>query len=179
MKAVPPDVEPGRRGRETSAVDEPPALNPSHHSKTRNGSPSMTPEERRIDPRSSELADERNQKRPWSPSPRLVIAARVLLLVWAGFWTYFVIGASITGGATSIPYASWVLGILTGLCVCAWFRPRLGGRLLLVAGVASALFFRDGFTSLTLTVPAFILGLAFFQIGDIASVSARREDRLR
>lgn len=95
------------------------------------------------------------------------IAVKVLLLSWAGFWTFFVVASAASGGWGAVPYAARILIPLLALTVAAWFWPRLGGILLALAGVAAILYFhpRNVFTAKALftfcifPLPAIILGL--------------------
>jgi hypothetical protein len=105
-----------------------------------------------------------------TPEPPLLRALRLslrgLLLVWAGFWAWFVL--AVTFGEDPAPPA-WIplawLGSLALLVVLAWRWPKLGGLVLLAGGIWSALCFRDPGAQALLAAPAVGLGLACLALG--------------
>jgi hypothetical protein len=91
---------------------------------------------------------------------------RAALLVWAGFWSWFVI--AVTFGEEPAPPA-WIplawfaaLGALVALC---WKRPTLGGLALTLASVWAAISFAHPGARALLAAPAFVLGLGFIALG--------------
>jgi len=89
---------------------------------------------------------------------RLVL--RVLLVVWAGFWAWFVLAVSYGGKEAPPPW--WIpavgLSALTLLVVLAWKRPAAGGVALVAAGLAAAGFFQSPSALALLAAPAVLLG---------------------
>ena len=94
---------------------------------------------------------------------RIVLyAGRTILVLWAGFWTWFVIGHFFTEGFGCLPYALgfWVpFAILT---VIGWRWSRIGGATFVAAGGAATAYF--GFNA-TLVLPAIILGSLMILFG--------------
>lgn len=87
---------------------------------------------------------------------------RAGLLAWAGFWGWFaaavVIGEARGGERGGIPYAAALIVILAGLLFAAFRWPRLGGALLVAAGVGAAVFFNSAAAQMWLAAPAIVLG---------------------
>ena len=75
------------------------------------------------------------------PSPptrhRLRIIARVVLLLWVGFWLFFAIASRVGEGISGEGMTTLVMrgGVLLVLAAIAWFAPTVGGWLLLTSGV--------------------------------------------
>ena len=80
----------------------------------------------------------------------LIIAARVIGTVAAGFWVLVMVGSALGGdGGESVDEDSVVvetigvvsLALMNAAAVAvAWWRPRLGGKLLLATGLALVVF---------------------------------------
>jgi hypothetical protein len=89
-------------------------------------------------------------------------AARGGLLLWAGFWAYFVLAVGISdikdGLAGTLPVILTWLVALAALVGLAWRWPRLGGLVIIAAGVGSALYFRYPGNFVLLAGPAVLLG---------------------
>jgi len=87
---------------------------------------------------------------------------RSLLILWAGFWTWFVIAVSI---GEPPPPPLWIpvawLGGLATIVALAWRWPAVGGAVLVAAGAAAALYFPTSGARALLAVPAVALGLGF------------------
>ena len=93
----------------------------------------------------------------WQRVLRLLL--RGLLVLWAGFWAWFVVMASV-GEPPAPPWwipAAWLasLALLVALC---WKRPTLGGLVLLAAGILAAVVFDDPGARALLAAPAVALG---------------------
>ena len=87
---------------------------------------------------------------------------RALLVVWAGFWAWFVIAASL-GEPPPPPWwipTAW-LGSLAALVALCWRWPAIGGTALVVAGAWAGYVFANPWARALLAVPAIVLGLAF------------------
>lgn len=85
---------------------------------------------------------------------------RLALLGWAGFWAWFVLSVSL-GEPPAPPVwipAAW-LTALAGLVVLGWRWPRLGGLVLVAAGIGLAAVFRHPGAQALLAAPAVVLGL--------------------
>src|SRR5687768_3447814 len=83
---------------------------------------------------------------------------RGLLLVWAGFWAWFVVMVSV-GEPPAPPWwipAAWLASLAALVALC-WKRPTLGGLVLLAAGVWAAIVFPDP-GARALLAPALVLG---------------------
>lgn len=75
------------------------------------------------------------------------LLARLIVVLWAGFWILFAVGSAITGGGqTDIPASENLKGILavTGIVLfgvaaiyLAWRRPRVAGISEILIGVAT------------------------------------------
>lgn len=96
--------------------------------------------------------------------PRLFL--RALLLLWAGFWAWFVLAVSF-GEAPPPPWwipVAWLggLGGLVGLC---WRWPRFGGLVLVAAGLWAGGRFDNSSARALLAAPAIGLGLAALTLG--------------
>lgn len=102
---------------------------------------------------------------PPKASPALTIA-RVLLVLWAGFWAWFVASVGLSEGLFSSPYPATGLALLAVLVAAAWRKPVLGGLLLLAFAAFSAYLFRAGAQALLgVSLPALLLGLSFLVLG--------------
>jgi hypothetical protein len=96
---------------------------------------------------------------------------RALLVVWAGFWAWFVVMVSL-GEPPPPPWwipTAW-LGGLAALVALTWWRPAVGGVVLLAAGLWAARYFPNSQTRLLLAMPSIVLGL----VALATSWSARR-----
>jgi len=110
--------------------------------------------------------------RDWLRAVR--IGLKLILIPWAGFWTWFVLMGAIDSGWAAAPYAARILVPLLGLTVACWFWPRVSGFLLILAGIFAWSYFHHGFTQMTLAAPAIVVGLL------LAALPARvGEARLR
>jgi hypothetical protein len=103
-----------------------------------------------------------------SPANLTLWAARAGLLLWAGFWMWFNVASSPgdTGGLW------WHLSfgaILVGLGATSWFSPRVGGVLMIAAGMAAAWVFHQGAAYGLLAIPAAVIGVLL-----LVSSSSRR-----
>ncbi len=101
-------------------------------------------------------------------------ALRALLLLWAGFWAWFVLAVSL-GESPPPPVwipISWLAG-LGGLVVLGWRWPRLGGLVLLAAGIWSAAYFPHPGARALLAAPAMGIGLGCLVQGWSARGMAR------
>jgi hypothetical protein len=92
--------------------------------------------------------------RPDTPTPpaALRLVARLGLLLWAGFWTWFMVSVMASEGIALEPVA-----MLSGLCtvtVLAWFRPRLGAVALVALSAWSLWCFRNGAAIWLIALPA-------------------------
>ena len=90
------------------------------------------------------------------------MAIRMALILWAGFWTWFVVCHVITDGPGCLPYALRFCVPLAILTVIGWRCSRIGGVILAVAGIVAALYFQHNFL---LVMPAIILGLLMILFG--------------
>lgn len=110
-----------------------------------------------------------NTRVAWNHALRLV--ARALLIVWAGFWAWFVISATL-GDPEPVPWwipTAWLSSLAT-LVVLGWRWPAIGGMALVTAGVWAAWYFADPGARTLLAAPAIVLGIACWT----SSWSARR-----
>lgn len=74
------------------------------------------------------------------PSQRLFrVAARLALLAWAGFWTWFLACNAVSDWPAVQPWIG--LGIVGALTVVAWKLPRIGAGALLAFAAWAAWFF--------------------------------------
>lgn len=97
------------------------------------------------------------------PPHRLgLLALRLLLVLWAGFWAWFVVAVSL-GEEPAPPL--WIplawLGSLGALVFLCWKLPRVGGLVLAAAALWAGWFFANGWARLILAAPALVLGLGF------------------
>lgn len=75
------------------------------------------------------------------------LSARLIVVLWAGFWIFFAVGSAISGGGkTDIPASQSLKGTLTVaaivlVCVVAiylaWRRPLVAGISLILIGIAA------------------------------------------
>jgi len=89
-----------------------------------------------------------------TPTPPAVLrlVARLGLLLWAGFWTWFMVSVMASEGVALEPIA-----MLSGLCtvtVLAWFRPRLGAATLVALSAWSLWCFRNDAAIWLIALPA-------------------------
>jgi hypothetical protein len=106
------------------------------------------------------------------------LAARLILVVWAGFWIFFVVASAFGSGGKGNPMAGESLkGILTVVgvvLVCsvaifiAWRPPRVAGIVSILIGILVTGAFlsvaRPGFVLVLIALPPFLSG-ALFLIG--------------
>lgn len=96
---------------------------------------------------------------------------RGLLLVWAGFWAWFVIAVSL-GEPPAPPVwipVTWLASLALAVVLC-WRWPAFGGSVLVAAGLVSAAYFAHPGARALLAAPAVGLGLGCLAL----SVGARR-----
>ncbi len=91
----------------------------------------------------------------------LLLTARTLLILWAGFWTWFTIGDGLHHGASSLPYVGGGLLLLAALSITAWRYPGIGAGCLFVGALAAAWWFSGWPAFLLLTLPALVLAALF------------------
>lgn len=87
----------------------------------------------------------------------------IVLFLWAGFWSTFVLLEVAGEGFKS--WAHWrpavqFLALLLGPFLVTLWRPRIGSVLLILVGLYDAWFFANHFTHATLAAPAILCGLA-------------------
>ena len=97
----------------------------------------------------------------------VLLVARILLLLWAGFWTWFVVAHIVMDGWDVLPQASLILVPLLCPVVLCFIWPRVGGVALICAGIAAWLYFGGGLTSThcILALPAVLFGAVFLFLG--------------
>ena len=94
------------------------------------------------------------------------IALRGLLLVWAGFWAWFVVMVSI-GEPPAPPWwipAAWLASLVALVALC-WRWPTWGGLGLLAAGLWAGAYFANSGARTLLAAPAVALGLGCLWVG--------------
>jgi hypothetical protein len=87
-----------------------------------------------------------------------LLVARVLVLAWAGFWLWFNIASALgeRDGFTQHMVMAAVTLILAGTC---WFWPRVGGVLMVAAGIFAAWAFHNSVAFTLLSLPAATIGV--------------------
>ncbi len=84
--------------------------------------------------------------------------ARSLLIVWAGFWLWFNIASMVGERDGAQPHLALAL-ITVALAVTCWCWPRIGGVLMIAAGVFAARAFPHTAAFLLLAVPGTAIGV--------------------
>jgi len=88
---------------------------------------------------------------------------RILVLAWAVFWGWFVLmvggGEILHGTYQGVPYVATWAAALTGLTICVWRWPVLGGVLMLAAGLFAVVYFPSNGARLLLALPAGVIGV--------------------
>ena len=110
-----------------------------------------------------------------------ILSARLILVLWAGFWILFVLGSAIGGGAkTDVPAGESLKGILmavgvvlvcAGAVYAAWRPPRVAAACSIAVGILVAGAF------LSISRPEFVLALISlppFLSGGLFLVGSRR-----
>ncbi|MHC4445412.1 MAG: DUF7670 domain-containing protein [Planctomycetota bacterium] len=95
-------------------------------------------------------------------------AARTILVLWVGFWTWFVLMHLFTDGLSSLYHGSKILVPMLAAIVTTWFWPRIGGVLLIMFGIATMFYFdTKGLSSIIhpLTTPPIVCGLLIIMFG--------------
>ena len=90
--------------------------------------------------------------------------ARAALLLWSAFWLWFNI-ASMIGERTGWQHHLKLAVITLGLTVIAWFWPRIGGALLVLAAVLGASLFPNIWALTLLALPAAAVGVLLLLAG--------------
>ena len=83
---------------------------------------------------------------------------RFFLLLWAAFWLWFNIASAISeteGSRVHILFAC----ITAALTIIAWFLPRIGGVLMILAGAAAMWQFHSSAAITLLAAPGAIIGI--------------------
>lgn len=102
--------------------------------------------------------------------PRIVLyVVRGLLLLWAGFWTWFVLMTLVSEGLGGWPYALRFLGPLAATVVVAWLWPRIGGLLLMLGAAFAAWYSDNAGARILLALPAALCGVACVLAGALAT----------
>lgn len=103
--------------------------------------------------------------RPVTAGGLLRLLGRIVLLAWAGFWTWFNL-ASLLGEVADLGVGAWInhgllAAVIVAVTALAFLRPRVGGIVLLVLTVALALFFRgvEPLVALIFLAPPAVAGL--------------------
>ena len=108
-----------------------------------------------------------------SPPRRARLLLRAALLLWAGFWAWFVAAASLGEEPAPPPWIplAWfgALGLLVLLC---WKRPASGGLVLVAAASWAAWYFANGGARTWLAAPALALGVGFLALGRARGMGA-------
>src|SRR4030042_2857473 len=103
------------------------------------------------------------------------LAARLILVVWAGFWIFFVVGSAIGGGEKAdAPSGESLKGILTvvgviivcsGAIYFAWRPSRVAGISSILIGILVTGAFlsisRPEFVLVVIALPPFLSGILF------------------
>ena len=90
---------------------------------------------------------------------------RGLLLLWAGFWTWFIVMVLASEGWGGWPHGLMIAVPIWGASVAGMLAPRFGGVLLLVAGVVAFWYFPHPGARTLLAAPALALGVAAIALG--------------
>ena len=101
----------------------------------------------------------------------LKLTARCLLLIWAGFWAWFLL-MHLDEGFETVQIVVAGLALLTALVVLAFRHPLRGGIALIGGAVFSAWFFGNVYARLMLSLPALLVGVAFLVSGRRSAASA-------
>ncbi|HJP31059.1 MAG TPA: hypothetical protein QGF95_10935 [Candidatus Latescibacteria bacterium] len=94
---------------------------------------------------------------------RLLYLARGLLIVWAGFWSWFAL-VHLAEGLGALPHVAKIVVPLAGVAVLAWTRPFWGGLVLLAGALLTAWYFEHSAARFMLSLPAMLLAVMFVVI---------------
>jgi multidrug efflux pump subunit AcrB len=114
----------------------------------------------------------------------MLLSARLIVVLWAGFWIFFAVGSAIGGGGKADTSASEGLkGALTvaaivlvcaGAIYLAWRRPLVAGISEILIGIAAMGAYlsisRPGSVMLIIGLPPLLAGILFL----ISSIRRRR-----
>jgi NADH:ubiquinone oxidoreductase subunit 2 (subunit N) len=103
------------------------------------------------------------------------LSARLIVVLWAGFWIFFAVGSAIDGGGkTDIHAGESLKGILAvaaivlvcvGAIYLVWRRPLVAGISLILIGIvvtgAYVRISRPDFVLLIIGLPPFLSGILF------------------
>lgn len=108
-----------------------------------------------------------------SPPRWARLLLRAALLLWAGFWAWFVAAVSLGEEPAPPPWIplAW-FGALAGLVLLCWKRPVLGGLVLVAAALWAGWYFANGGARALLAAPALALGLGFLALGRARGTAA-------
>jgi len=106
---------------------------------------------------------------PTPPTRRILrIIARVVLLLWVGFWLFFATASRIGEGMSAEGMTTLLVrgGVLLVLAAIAWFAPAVGGWLLVASGVLLCTGFLP-FAPRALVVVRVFLGIPPILVGTL------------
>ena len=87
-------------------------------------------------------------------------APRIVIVLCAGLWTYFVTAVTLSEGRQALVPALFILIPMWAVAVIAWRWPRVGGSLLVGAGVFAAWYFHHPAPLSLMAIPLTTAGLA-------------------
>lgn len=104
-------------------------------------------------------------------------AAQVAVSAVALFWSWFALAVAISEGVKSLPYAAIFVVPLAGLTLAVWKWPRVGGALMIVAGVIAFVFLAHPAPRLWMAAPAVIAGIVLLFVGDHGALTGKLPNR--
>lgn len=109
------------------------------------------------------------------------IAGRAVLVIWSGFWGYFLV-ADTAGhvikeqSPIALLYGGGLLLLVLGLGVLGWIRGRIGGAALIAFAIFAFFFFSGAPAMLLMALPPAVAGILLW-VADVAGRHAGRMPR--
>ena len=85
------------------------------------------------------------------------IVSLALLAIWAGFWLWFSISVVVSEGTLAWQPYTFIAAIIA-LALTAWRYPKVGGPLMIAAGLAAAFYYNNIWARTMLALPAIAIG---------------------
>lgn len=91
--------------------------------------------------------------------------AQIAVTMVALFWSWFAIAVAVGEGLKSLPYAAMFVVPLSALAFIVWKWPRVGGLLLIAAGIVEFVYLANPAPRLWMAAPSILAGIVLLIVG--------------